>query len=280
MQKLKQALVGTSLGRVMMTARNKVDIMSAAINSPESVGTIANDQLASALLPNLCRPGKTFIDVGAHIGSVIADVLHHDSAIHVIAIEAIPEKARVLQRKFPVVKVFQCAVGDRVGEVSFFINTKKSGYSSLGKSVDSSDLKEIIVPIDRLDDLVQSSDVDVIKIDVEGAELGVLLGAKQLIEKSRPVIMFESGPDINGLGYTKEGIWNFFNSLGYTIHAPNRVAHNDVGLSLDGFIDGHVYPRRTTNYFAIPKEKMDEVRERANARIEIDEHDRSLNIDC
>jgi FkbM family methyltransferase len=279
MQKLKQMLVGTSIGRIMMSARNKVVIVSAAIRSPESVGTIANDQLASALLPNLCRPGKTFIDVGAHIGSVIADVIHHDSSINIIAFEAIPEKAGALRRKFPRAKVFQCAVGDQNSIVSFFINTKKSGYSSLGKSGDSSDLKEIYVPIDRLDDLVKSSDVDVIKIDVEGAELGVLLGAKKLIEKSRPVIMFESGPMDNGLGYTKEGIWNFFNSLGYTIHAPNRVAHNDTGISLDGFIDGHVCPRRATNYFAIPKEKRDEIRERAIARTEIDEPDRSLNID-
>lgn len=279
MQKLKQMLVGTSIGHIMMTARNKAAILSAAINSPESVGTIANDQLASALLPKLCRPGKTFIDVGAHIGSVIADVLHHDSSIHVVAIEAIPEKARALQRKFPIVKVLNCAVGDQNSIVSFFINTKKSGYSSLGKSGDSIDLKEIRVLIDRLDELVQSTDVDVIKIDVEGAELGVLLGAKQLIQQSRPVIMFESGPGDNGLGYTKEGIWNFFNDLGYTLHAPNRVAHNDNGLSLDGFIDGHVYPRRCTNYFAIPKEKRNEIRERMMAAPEIDYNDRSLNID-
>jgi FkbM family methyltransferase len=279
LQKLKQALVGTSLGRVMITARNKVDILSAAIHSPESVGTIANDQLASSLLPKLCRPGKTFIDVGAHIGSVIADVIHHDDSINIIAFEAIPEKTAALQRKFQRVKIFQCAVGDRDGFVSFFINTRKSGYSSLGKSCDSTDLKEITVPMRRIDDWVQRDDVDAIKIDVEGAELGVLLGAKKLIEKSRPVIMFESGPMDNGLGYTKEGIWNFFNDINYTLHAPNRVAHNDEGLNLYGFIDGHVYPRRATNYFAIPKEKRDEIRERATRQIEIDAPDRSLNID-
>lgn len=278
MQKLKQMLVGTSIGHIMMTARNKAAILSAAINSPESVGTIANDQLASALLPKLCRPGKTFIDVGAHIGSVIADVMHHDSSIHVIAIEAIPEKAEALRKKFKNATIHQCAAGDNECMLSFFINTKKSGYSSLGKSVDSSDLQEITVPMRRLDDLINPDDVDVIKIDVEGAELGVLLGAKQLIKQSRPVIMFESGPGDNGLGYTKEGIWNFFNDLGYTLHAPNRVAHNDTGISLDGFIDGHAYPRRCTNYFGIPKERRQEIRERAMAVPEID-YNASLNID-
>jgi len=90
--------------------------------------------------------------------------------------------------------------------------------------------------------------------------------------------MFESGPGDNGLGYTKEGIWNFFNDINYTLHAPNRVAHNDVGLSLDGFIDGHVYPRRCTNYFGIPKERRQEIQERAMAVPEID-YNASLNID-
>jgi len=262
----------------MMTARNKVAIVSAAINSPESVGTIANDQLASALLPKLCRPGKTFIDVGAHIGSVIADVLHHDSSIHVIAIEAIPEKAEQLHRKFRRVSVYNYAVGDHDGKVSFFINPKQSGYSSLGRAASAEGLREIAVSMRRLDDLILADNVDVIKIDVEGAELGVLLAAKLLIKQSRPVIMFESGPGDNGLGYTKEGIWNFFNDINYTLHAPNRVAHNDVGLSLDGFIDGHVYPRRCTNYFGIPKERRQEIQERAMAVPEID-YNASLNID-
>jgi FkbM family methyltransferase len=260
---VKQTLLGGAVGRLLLNSRNVFERVSAAYKTPESAGTIANDQIASFLLTRLCQPGKTFIDVGSHIGSVIAEVQHHDGSISIIAIEAIPEKAERLHRKFPRVAIYNYAVGDQSGKVSFFINTRKSGYSSLGKAANAEGLQEITVSMRRLDDLILADNIDAIKIDVEGAELGVLLGSKKLIQDSRPTIMFESGPDINELGYTKSALWEFLTYAGYTIHIPNRVAHNDDGLSMDGFIDSHIYPRRCTNYFAIPTERRIEIRDRA-----------------
>jgi FkbM family methyltransferase len=260
---IKQIMLGSSIGRLLISGRSKFQLLSAAVSSSESIGTLLNDQLAAYLLPRLCAPGKKFIDVGAHIGSVVAEVQHHDSSISIIAIEAIPEKAEQLHRKFRRVSVYNYAAGDHNEQVSFFINPKQSGYSSLGKATGAEVLHEITVSMRRLDDLILADNVDVIKIDVEGAELGVLLGGKKLISDSRPTIMFESGPDINELGYTKSALWEFLTDAGYTVHIPNRVAHNDDGLSMDSFIDSHVYPRRCTNYFAIPSERRIEVRDRA-----------------
>jgi FkbM family methyltransferase len=266
---IKQIMLGGNIGHLLMCGRSKFQLLSAAVLSPEQAGTIANDQIAAYLLPRLCQPGKTFVDVGSHIGSVVAEVQHHDSSISIIAIEAIPEKAERLHRKFPRVTIYNYAVGDQEGKVSFFINLKRSGYSSLGKLANSAELHEITVTMQRLDGLILANNVDVIKIDVEGAELGVFLGSKVLITDNRPVIMFESGPDINELGYTKSAMWEFLTNLGYTIHVPNRVAHNDDGLSVAGFIDSHVYPRRCTNYFAIPTERRIEIRDRAREILDV-----------
>jgi hypothetical protein len=120
------------------------------------------------------------------------------------------------------------------------------------------------VPIKRLDDLVTSNDIDVIKIDVEGAELGVLLGSPNILRNIRPTIMFESGPERDdGLGYTKTALYQFLSSNEYAILIPNRVAHDDAGLTQDGFIESHLHPRRTTNYFAIPQELRVKIRDRA-----------------
>jgi FkbM family methyltransferase len=284
---IKQIMLGGSIGRLLMCGRSKFQLLSAAAASSESIGTLMNDQLAAYLLPRLCAPGKTFIDVGAHIGSVIAEVQHHDRSISIIAIEAIPEKAARLREKFSGVQVHACAVGNANSAVSFFINHKQPGYSSLGRPSNAAGLQEIIIPMHRIDDLILADNIDVIKIDAEGAELGVLLGSKKLIQDSRPVIMFESGPDINKLGYTKSAIWEFLTDAGYTIHIPNRVAHNDDGLSMEGFIDSHVYPRRCTNYFAIPSERRIEIRDMAREILGINrvaynfigDPDRSINID-
>jgi hypothetical protein len=82
--------------------------------------------------------------------------------------------------------------------------------------------------------------------------------------------MFESGPfDNEGLRNTKEALWEVLFDQNYVVLVPNRVAHNDSGLSKECFIESHLYPRRTTNYFAIPKERRMELRDRARKVLKI-----------
>jgi len=269
---IKQLVVGTAIGRVAMRARDFVEVCHAVYSSPESAGTLLNDQAATRLVVSLCRPGATFIDVGAHIGSVISAVYDHDKSISVIAVEAIPEKVVRLRHKFPKAQIHGCAVGASEGEVSFFVDLKQSGYSSLGHRADDArpGIAQITVPMRCLNNLVTASDVDVIKIDVEGAELGVLRGADAVVDRCRPVIMFESAPpQDDGLGYSKPAMWDWLTEHGYQVFVPNRVAHDGPELSRDSFVESHFYPRRTTNYFAIPAERRVEIRDRARKLLRI-----------
>jgi hypothetical protein len=76
--------------------------------------------------------------------------------------------------------------------------------------------------------------------------------------------MFESAPGCGArLGYSTTALWQFLDEIGYVIVAPNRLAHDGDGMSLEAFNDGHLYPRRTTNYFAVPRERRGELRDRA-----------------
>ncbi len=266
---MKQMILNLWIGHIALVLRDKISLLVFALRKLEAVGMVANDQIAASLITKICQSGKTFVDVGAHIGSIISEVHFHDKSIKIVAIEAIPEKSSKLKKKFPFAELHQCAAGASEGDVSFFIDVKQSGYSSLRKpSVNNS--REITVPLRKIDSIVTSSDVDTIKIDVEGAELAVLLGGRRLLSDCRPTIMFESAPiDNNDLEYTKEDLWQYFNERDYEVLLPNRVAHNGSGLSLDGFIDSHIYPRRTTNYFAIPVERRIEIRDRARSIIGI-----------
>ena len=271
----KQWFLGGALGSLLLSARDRVALLGAALSdNPEGIGTLANDQLAGLLVTRLSKPNSTFLDIGAHIGSVSASVLRYDSSVKIEAIEAMPDKAADLRRKFPIVKVHECAIGDRETEVAFFVNTRQSGYSSLGKPAGQAAeaITAISVPMKTLDGLVESSAVDVIKIDIEGAELGALLGGQRLIEQCRPTVMFESAPgDANGLGFTKEAMWQFFEQRGYEIVVPNRLAHNGAGLTQGGFVESHLYPRRCTNYFAVASERRLELRDRARSILGIRE---------
>jgi FkbM family methyltransferase len=269
---VKRLILGTPLGRIAHSMRDRLGVVRAVHEHPELAGAIANDYIAGVLVTRICQDNKTFIDIGAHIGSIIDGVIHHCPLVGVIAVEPMPDKVAHLRQKFPAVELHECALSDSEGEAVFYVNTKRSGYSSLGRGVDPHKAKliEIKVQVKILDNLISVENLDVMKIDVVGAELGVLRGSERLVATNRPTIVFESGlRRDDGLGYTKEAIWQWFAERDYTMLVPNRVAHNDPGLSLDGFVESHLYPRRTTNYFAVPKERRVEIRDRSRAVLKL-----------
>jgi hypothetical protein len=125
-----------------------------------------------------------------------------------------------------------------------------------------------------LDDLLPSEKISVLKIDAKGAELGVLLGTESVVSRARPLIAFESEPNVKDhsnrqandrVNDDKARIWDWFAKRDYAVCAPNRVAHYDDGMALESFLDSHLYPRRTTNYIAIPRERRLEARAAARA---------------
>lgn len=265
LNELKQLVVNTRLGLRALHARERAGLLYAACFGISDLGTMANDYLATFLISRICAPGMTFIDVGAHIGSVVASVQRHVPSAAIIAVEAIPEKASHLHRKFPNVEVHQVVLGDSEGEVNFYVDNAKSGYSSLFRPAEfaSANIDKITVHMTRLDSLTLNT-VDAIKVDVEGAELDVLRGSTATISRNRPIIMYESGPASNvGLETIKTLQWDFFNAHNYRVLVPNRLAHNDDGMTSEGYIESHLYPRRTTNYFAVPTERALEFRDRA-----------------
>lgn len=273
---MKQILLRTKLGHFLLEARDKLNLVYVALTKEEAVGTLSNDILSTKLITRICLPEKVFIDIGSHIGSIISEVQNYNKSISIVGVEAIPEKVSNLRKNFPKVNFFECALGDKTGTVTFYINVKESGYSSLlepkGDSADY--MKEITVPIKKLDDLAKFQNVDAIKIDVEGAELGVIKGGMDTIINNKPIIMFESAP---GEIKTKEELWDVFYSLNYGIHLPNRLAHNDNPLSKACFVESHIYPRFTTNYFAVPIERRLEYRDRARKilNVKISVHDKN-----
>jgi FkbM family methyltransferase len=262
---MKAILVGTLLGTMALIIRDRMALYRAVRSSPERLGLLSNEYIARLLVDRLCTPGRTFIDVGAHIGSVIAGVRRASQPDRIIAVEANPDKARALQWKFPEVEVHACAVGEIEGEASFFINEATSGYSSVDRDkvnrVEPSDpVKEIKVPTRRLDAIVAPGGIDLIKVDVVGAELGVLKGSTEIIQHSRPIIAFESIPNPES---ETAALWQWFDDNGYAVIVPNRLAHPDDGLSRDSFVEGHLYPYRTMNYFGVPRERREATRVRA-----------------
>ncbi len=257
--RFKRLVIGSWPGGILMRMRQQWNTWRTLRTNPERGSTAMQDVCTQLILPRLGEPGEVFIDIGAHIGSVLARVLAHDSAARIIAIEAVPMKAEFLQRRFPQIVVHSCALGDEEGTASFFVDPDRPGYSALSRGTDAERI-EIEVPIHRLDSLVPiEKRVGMMKIDVEGAELAVLRGAKALLQRWQPAICFESA----SLGDDVERIFELLTRRGYELYVPNRVAHEGPPLCLESFIESHHYPRRTTDYFAIHCERRQEYRRRA-----------------
>ena len=231
--------------------------------NPEKAGIEANNIIAELLISQLCPRGGTFVDIGAQYGAVFANALRNDPSLNVIAFEADAAKAEVLRQVHTGVLIFNVAAGETRGHADFHINSKASGFNSLVPS-QGAHITRTQVRVVRLDDVIEDSDPDLIKIDVEGAELGVLRGAQELISRTRPTIMFECVlRGTNGLGYSAQALWTWLDERGYSVFTPNRVAHDAPPMSLDAFMDAQQYPFASHNYFAIPVEQRIPIRDRA-----------------
>ena len=268
---LKEMLVNSLIGQLSYDLRETVGLHQAVHGQLEDLGCISNDVMARQLLERLCEDGKIFVDVGCHIGSVVAGVSRHSKPSKILAVEAIADKVVALRKKFPELELHECAVSDEEGEVEFTIDLDRSGYSSLDPALKerSAATKTVRVKMTMMDTIMPHQGIDVIKIDVEGAELGVLRGSEALTKGSRPVYMFESGP-VAMDAYPHTQLWQWFEDHDYDVLPPNRIAHFGAGMTLDVFLDSHLYPRRTTNYFGVPRERRESVRLRARAVLGFD----------
>jgi FkbM family methyltransferase len=260
---VKQSLVGTKLGNFFLEARRWWQLGGIPFGNLEKSSMIANSIIADRLIKRLCDPHGAFLDIGAHFGSVLYSVHRLDKTVKIFAIEADPRKAARLRNKFLFCTIFEVAVGQQAGQAEFFINPAATGYNTLVPRKDGN-WRKIMVPIALLDDLLPETQIDVIKIDVEGAELGALKGGKSLIRRNRPTIMFEScGFGLNELGYSANLIWQWLHDMDYIIVTPDRLAHDAPPLALEAFIDAHYYPFRSQNFFALHRDRRKEVQNKS-----------------
>jgi FkbM family methyltransferase len=154
---------------------------------------------------SLLGPGGVFVDVGANVGVY---TLHAARRVgpsgKVFFFEPTMETyertcENVRLNGFANIKGFQKAVADQEGTVDFMVcESNNSNYIGTGLlSEESRESVEVrTVPVDTIDALAARENLekaDLIKIDAEGAETLVMKGAVNLLRKSRPSVLFESG---------------------------------------------------------------------------------------
>ena len=152
----------------------------------------------------LAGRGRTFVDVGSHIGFYTMGLA--PGFDRVIAFEPSRFQYGWLTRNralndYTHVSCEHVALGEERGEARLNVLSYEGGLNSLSPDVAQnhvadghSILDHYTVPVEVLDDR-GLTDVDLMKIDVEGFEIPVLRGARKTIAASRPVILIEVWTD-------------------------------------------------------------------------------------
>lgn len=188
-----------------------------------------------AFVDRVLRPGMTFIDIGANEGLYTLFAARRvGSSGHVIAVEPSSRERAILQanlarNRVDNVMVVPNALADKPGTAELKIApTSHGGHNTLGQFVYEGDLAVARenVDVETLDGLVERlgiAQVDVVKVDIEGAELKLLLGGRNLLSRQRPILLVEANDEaLKRQGASAEALVDLLLSLDYQIQVFNE----------------------------------------------------------
>ena len=144
------------------------------------------------LMSNLLDKEKISIDVGAHLGTYTYYMIKNSKRSW--AFEPNPQFFENLKSLSPNLIVKQIALSDQNGEAFLRIPAKALGRGTIEKDNTLEEFENIdfiSVEQKKLDDY-ELETVGLIKIDVEGHELSVLNGAKNLLIRDKPALLIEA----------------------------------------------------------------------------------------
>jgi FkbM family methyltransferase len=188
------------------------------------------------------REGETTLDVGANFGIYsyyMSQAVGRSGKVY--AFEPIPftfETLKIVGRLLGFsqnVEFVEKGCGDSNGTITFSVPVQQSGAFSAGqayigsrnddhdgkeKQVRWGATKEVEAQIVKLDDFLPPIDsLTFVKLDIEGAELLCLRGAKKLFEKHLPTTVCEINPwFLEGFELKMQDLTNYFFDLGYKLY--------------------------------------------------------------
>ncbi len=225
------------LGRALGSLSRRLERPELLAAFDRNARQVQHEELAiRAILAAALRDSAAYVDIGTNRGQVLGVAAEVAPAASLVAFEPIPALAAALRVRFPQVDCRELALGDEPGRTEFCHFHKLDGWSGLRRSPEVSDEagdpEMIEVTVSTLDRELPEAAPAILKIDVEGAELGVLRGARETLARAHPLILLEHVPSAAALyGARSEEIWDLLSELGYELLA---LTHGSP-LSRDAF---------------------------------------------
>jgi FkbM family methyltransferase len=210
------------------------------------------DALIKKIMAIVLEKDSSFIDIGCHKGDFLIEANKFAPSGSHVGFEPIPYFYNKLVITFGGINdIRQLGLSNERGETTFNYVKSNPLYSGIKKRnyPGKESIEELNIKVDTLDhQLFESSRVDLIKIDIEGAELNVLRGSFNTITKFNPVIVFEyelGASDVYDA--TPVEMWSFFNKVKYSIYTLKNFIKKPLPLSFAEFTE--IYDSKKEHYF-------------------------------
>lgn len=170
------------------------------------------------VLQQLLYPGASYVDVGANVGSLALPAARHVGLSGVvIAIEPHPRIFQYLRAN-----VSLNSLEDRVDCVLAGVGSRWDVVGMTDATQDDtnriSNQGLFRIPICPLDQIVALESVDLLKIDVEGAEIDVLQGARRVLGRTRAVYFEYSEENYSVFGHQPADAIRILETQGFLVH--------------------------------------------------------------
>lgn len=206
------------------------------------IGKIWDRSLMELIAQVLEKRGGAMIDIGANVGaiSIPLAVAFPDHVFY--CFEPHPGIFNRLQKNIHLnhlqnIITVQQAASDLNGEISFFAQTESGnmGLSSMLKHAVTSDKEEITVTSVTIDKYVTNqikSDIVLIKIDVQGGEINVLRGMREVLKIMRPALIFEHEDSLHATkaAEVRNDIAFILKSHNYKMYAIDTILLDEFGF--------------------------------------------------
>ena len=216
------------------------------------------DDLAAFRLIEGLAKDAICVDVGCHKGKFLDAMRRAAPNGRFFAFEPSPYLYDLLKSKYRAdarVRVFNYALSSSDGEATFYVNERDMGLSGLSarrERLGEDPLTKVGAVLRTLDGVLGDQRVDLIKIDVEGAEYDVLQGARAILARFRPRILFEFGRGgAEYFGVDADAMFQFLDRAGYNVFTMENVTPGGA-LTIEAFRD--CFERNTHyNFVAAPR---------------------------
>lgn len=187
------------------------------------------DETVSEVLRARLKPGGTFIDAGANVGffSLLAAKLVGPSG-RVISFEPNPAVFAQLQSNaalngFAWIDAHQKGLFDREGNGTMFVPDTNCGAGTMRPGGDNG----VAISLVRMDDIVKG-EIDLLKIDVEGAEVAALRGAQRVLSGCPAVVCEISEYSLRAMGSSHYELYDLMAGLGFSPQIISPIRRSNL----------------------------------------------------